>query len=233
MVWQDITITAEYVPLKEDGEYHRYMPDDETEAYISIQHLDTTRNRWVALDEDGNIIRGAKDDPETYYDNLIDDYSILYVDHGKRINTNPDKYQVGLIYEIVGQITDENNPDVYSVEPNDSARQTAINYLLTHPEKTTGSLTYNGAKKFYYSQFKPAELTHDNRIEFYRGIDNLKNAGELNPNAKYVFNVYAYMKIKNENAEGNGYSDEGVVVQSSPVTLQLYRLAVKTTAKSN
>lgn len=219
MVWQNITITAEYVPLKEDGEYHRYMPDDEQSAYITIQHLDSTRNRWVKLDENDEIIRGEKDLPIQYYDNLIDDYSILYVDHGLRINNHAENYKVGLIYEIVGEIADESIPEAYTTKPNDTLRGQAIDFLLEHPEKTTGAINYQNKPKFYYSQFDPAELTHDNRIEFYRGIDNLKKDGVLHPNAKYVFNVYAYMQTPDKQ-----------VIQSEPVTLQLYRLAVETTA---
>ncbi len=75
-----------------------------------------------------------------------------------------------------------------------------------------------GQPKFYYSKFDPADLTHDNRYEFYRGIDNLRlENGDLNPNAKYIFKVYAYMKLS-----------DGSIYQSEGVTVQLYDLAIRT-----
>ena len=77
-----------------------------------------------------------------------------------------------------------------------------------------------GQPKFYYSKFDPADLTHDNRYEFYRGIDNLRlENGDLNPNAKYIFKVYAYMKLSD---------DDDSIYQSEGVTVQLYDLAIRT-----
>lgn len=77
-----------------------------------------------------------------------------------------------------------------------------------------------GQPKFYYSKFDPADLTHDNRYEFYRGIDNLRTEeGLLNPNAKYIFKVYAYMKLSD---------DDDSIYQSEGVTVQLYDLAIRT-----
>ena len=219
MVWDDYTITPEYCPLQEDGEYHRIYPDDETESYIKMTYLESTRNQWVDLDDGDNIIYNESGNA-TFNDALISDFSITYIDKGQRINTNPDAYKVGLIYEIVGEITDLSSPGIYDVQPNDTLRGKALASVVQKANGTTGTIRSGGQTKFYYSQFDPTKLTHDNRIEYYRGIDNLiREDNTLNPNATYAFNVYAYMKLPN-----------GDIIQSDPVTLQLYHLATRTIA---
>ncbi|MEE1105703.1 MAG: hypothetical protein UH083_07065, partial [Ruminococcus sp.] len=95
-----------------------------------------------------------------------------------------------------------------------------INAILKST-KQNGTVKVGGKAKFYYSKFDPADLTHDNRYEFYRGIDNLRlENGDLNPNAKYIFKVYAYMKLS------DGSDDS--IYQSEGVTVQLYDLAIRT-----
>lgn len=219
MVWDDYTITPEYCQLQEDGEYHRIYPDDETESYIKMTYLESTRNQWVDLDEDDDIIYDESGNA-TFNDALISDFSITYIDKGQRINSNPDAYKVGLIYEIVGEIKDVSSPGIYDVQPNDTLRGKALASVVQKANGTTGTIRSGGQTKFYYSQFDPTKLTHDNRIEYYRGIDNLiREDNTLNPNATYAFNVYAYMKLPN-----------GDIIQSDPVTLQLYHLATRTIA---
>lgn len=217
MVWDDYDITPEYVEMTGD-EYHRYYPDDEQTAYANIDFLKNTRNQWVDLEDDNVTIKYDENGNATYNDALISDYSIIFIDHGKRINTNPGDYKVGLLYEVVGEVDDEGVTvtDSDYTETTESYRENIINIILNN-SKQNGSVKAGGKTKFYYSKMDPTTLTHDNRIEFYRGIDNLRTSGELNPNAKYIFNVYAYMKLS-----------DGTMVQSDSVRLQMFDLATRT-----
>ena len=215
-VWSNYTITPEYVPMT-GSEYEYIAPDDETTSYVTLEYLDSTRNQWVGLDENNDIIVDAKGVATEHYDSLISDFSVLFIDKGIRINSVPSDYKLGLIYEVVGEIENTNIPDHYTVTPNDELRSRAINAIL-NSNKTSGSITSGGKTKFYYSTIDPSTLTDVNRIEIYRGISNLAGEnGQLHPNAKNVFNVYAYMRLP-----------DGTVLQSDPVTFQLYDLAVRT-----
>ena len=199
-------------------EYQRYYPDDEQTAYVNVDFLKNTRNQWVDLESDNQTIKYDASGNATYNDALISDYSIIFIDHGLRINTNPDNYQVGLMYEVVGEVDDEGvtTESSYS-ETTEEYRKDVINAILKST-KQNGTVKVGGKAKFYYSKFDPADLTHDNRYEFYRGIDNLRTEeGLLNPNAKYIFKVYAYMKLS-----------DGSIYQSEGVTVQLYDLAIRT-----
>ena len=215
-VWSNYTITPEYVPMT-GSEYEYIAPDDETTSYVTLEYLDSTRNQWVGLDENNDIIVDAKGVATEHYDSLISDFSVLFIDKGIRINSVPSDYKLGLIYEVVGEIENTNIPDQYTVTPNDELRSRAIGAIL-NSNNTSGSITSGGKTKFYYSTIDPSTLTDVNRIEIYRGISNLAGEnGQLHPNAKNVFNVYAYMRLP-----------DGTVLQSDPVTFQLYDLAVRT-----
>lgn len=217
MVWDDYDIDPEYVPMTGD-EYERYYPDDEQTAYVNIDHLQNTRNQWVDLESDNQTIKYDEAGNATYNDALISDYSIIFIDYGLRINTHPENYKVGLLYEIVGEV-DDNGVTTESdyTQTDEEYRKSVINAVLK-TSKQNGTVKSGGKAKFYYSKFDPAELTHDNRYEFYRGIDNLRSEeGLLNPNAKYIFKVYAYMKLNDDS-----------IYQSEGVDVQLYDLAIRT-----
>ena len=216
VVWSNYTITPEYVDMQSD-EYVYIPPDDENDTYVTLDYLDSTRNQWVGLDENGNIIVDAKGVATEHYDSLISDFSILFVDKGNRINTDTENYKLGLIYEVVGTVDNTNIPDEYTVTPNDELRARAINAVVKSTAES-GSIKSQGQTKFYYSKIDPSSLSDANRIEYCRGISNLlSETGDLNPNATNVFNVYAYMVLS-----------DGTIVQSDPITLQLYNLATKT-----
>lgn len=215
-VWEDYTITPEYTELQDDGEYHRIYPNDENDAYVKLDYLESSRNQWVNLDDDGNI-EYDENGNATYNDSLISDFSMIFIDHGNRINSNPENYKVGLLFEIAGKIESEGSEAV-DYGSNDELRLKAINAVINNSNNKSGTIKAGGLPKFYYSQFDPSDLNDDNRLEYYRGIDNILNKdGSLNPNATYIFNVYAFMRLP-----------DGTILQSEPVNLQMHNLAIKT-----
>ncbi len=129
MVWDDYDIVPEYVPMTGD-EYHRYYPDDEQTAYVNVDFLKNTRNQWVDLESDNQTIKYDESGNATYNDALISDYSIIFIDHGLRINTNPDNYQVGLMYEVVGEVDDDGvTTDSSYSETTEEYRKDVINAI--------------------------------------------------------------------------------------------------------
>lgn len=161
VVWSNYTITPEYVDMT--GDEYEYIPPDETESYITLDYLDSTRNQWVGLDAEGNIIVDAKGVATEHYDSLISDFSILFTDKNNRINTDPEHYKVGLIFEVVGQIENTDIPDQYTAVPNDALRTKAI-AAVVNSSSESGSIKSGGQVKFYYSQIDPSALSDANRI---------------------------------------------------------------------
>ena len=43
----------------QSDEYVYIPPDDENDTYVTLDYLDSTRNQWVGLDENGNILVDA------------------------------------------------------------------------------------------------------------------------------------------------------------------------------
>lgn len=215
-VWSDYTITPVYIDMPESGEYERVFPSAD-ETYVTLNYLDSTRNQWVTLDENGSYDSESLE----YHDNLINDFDITFIDKGNQMNTDADRYKLGLLFEVLGSV-DADKPGDYTFPADDAAhlknRQTAVNALTkaSHTQKT-GKLTKNEQPLYYYSKIDPTDLSQNNRIDYYRGLDNLLTQdGSVNPNATYMFRVYAYMVV------------DGETHFSNSVDLQLYPLSQKT-----
>ena len=250
VVWEDYTIEEEYREMAEgQTEYETVRPDDEMyevdedgnyvlddqgnriekAPYVTVEYLDSTRNQWVGLDENGQV-RLDDEGNMTYYDKLISDYSIAFVDQGHRINNDPDrdtKYQLGLLLEKIDTITDSTDLSSYSVpvlSEEDEAkaaqlREKVVN-LVKNQSAEYGVVKQGGSPKFYYSRIAPDSLNDANRIEYYRALDNvLGEDGKPaeGSNALFIFNVYAYM-----------VKDGVVYISTTPITLTLYHLAIMT-----
>ena len=221
-VWGDITIKPIYTETTEEQEYERVMPSTDS-TYVRMRALDNTRNQWVDLNEDNTIYLDS-DGKMVYNDNLISDFDLAFIDKGIRLDSDPDKYKLGLIYEVVGSCTinDDGMPVQGDISDGltDDKRRTLVSRIDTMVTDDIGAITSKGEVKCYYSKIDPRSLTFDNHLEYYRGIDNLRGAeGSLNPNALRVFKVYAYMIKTNENNEKEYYF-------SNSVNLQMYDLAV-------
>ena len=221
-VWGNITIKPIYEETTEDAEYVRVMPTADT-TYVKMRALDNTRNQWVNLNEDESIYLD-KDGKMVYNDNLISDFDIAFIDKGIRLDSAPQNYRIGMIYEIVGENTVDQEGNLVQGEISDGiSGENREKLAKIIAEKTgdneVGTITSKGQTKCFYSKIDPMTLTFDNHIEYYRGIDNLRDAqGNLNSNALRVFKVYAYMIKTNEDGTEEYYF-------SDAVNLQMYELA--------
>lgn len=159
-----------------------------------------------------------------YNDNLISDFDIAFIDQGIRLDSAPDNYKIGMIYEVVGENTVDEEGNLVQGDISggisDENRQKLVKRIATMTgDNEVGTITSKGETKCFFSKLDPMELTFDNHMEYYRGIDNLRdNEGNLNHNALRVFKVYAYMIKTNEDGSEDYYF-------SDAVTLQMYELA--------
>lgn len=187
--------------------------------YLNLQNYSTDYNITFNLKFTGydgsTVYSGDTNTVVSTFEREV--FSTLKDTSKNRINSNPENYKVGLLFEIAGKIESEGSEAV-DYGSNDELRLKAINAVINNSNNKSGTIKAGGLPKFYYSQFDPSDLNDDNRLEYYRGIDNILNKdGSLNPNATYIFNVYAFMRLP-----------DGTILQSEPVNLQMHNLAIKT-----
>lgn len=191
-VWDNYTLEPVYIDLSEDGEYHRVYPTAD-KTYVTLDYLDSTRNQWVNLDENG----GYDSDALVYNDSLINDFDVTFIDRSNQIKTDASNYHLGLLFEIVDTVEPGTNMNEYTLPvytaDDEALRDKAVNAIIAK-SGASGTIKAQNKPKFYYSAINPLSLSSDNRAEYYRGVDNLLSGDSLNPNATYVFRVVAYMK---------------------------------------
>ena len=206
-VWNDYTITPHYSSAPET--IH------EEGRSITIDYIDTSRNKWGTIDY-------GEYEGRDVTDLLILDFDISFIDNGNRIYDALDEngdpvYDLGVIFEICGNTEDGtfNAEDYKTTErPEDTLRRAADVISKTSP---TGTATdrYSGVKiGYYYSKIDISTETVStfNRSEFARSFKN-------DSVKKIVFRVYAYMR-----------TPDGEITLSAPKYMSVYDDAVRDTA---